>query len=86
MGDTPRWPGAQQDHPDSYRAQLSSPPFDQMNVLITEHPALARRGAPVTQEYVESAAQSLGFALVRAVRLPDGREARIWWLNRGPRR
>ena len=26
----------------------------------------------------------LGFELVKTVPLPDGREARIWWLDRGP--
>ena len=39
---------------------------------------------PIDPSEAAEAARSLGFELVKSVPLPDGREARIWGLDREP--
>jgi 4-amino-4-deoxy-L-arabinose transferase-like glycosyltransferase len=72
------------DNTDSYRAQLIELPGHQPpNLVVTTDPGPAEYQPRVTQSYVEAAARSLGFEQVASFRLPDGRESRIWWLDRG---
>jgi hypothetical protein len=72
------------DNTESYRAQLVDLPGHQPpNLVVTTDPGPAEYRPPVTQSYVEAAARSLGFQQVAGFRLSDGRESRIWWLDRG---
>jgi 4-amino-4-deoxy-L-arabinose transferase-like glycosyltransferase len=72
------------DNAESYRAQLVDLPGHQPpNLVVTTDPGPAEYRPSVTQSYVEAAARSLGFEQVASFRLPDGRESRIWWLDRG---
>ena len=69
----------------AYRRQLSDPAFGQPNFLVTSNRLAPGEFPPhVTQSYAVEAAQSLGFQLVYVLRLPDGREVDVWWLDRGP--
>jgi hypothetical protein len=71
------------DDTESYRAQLIDLPGHQPpNLVVTTDPGPAEFRPPVNQSYVEAAARSLGFEQVVSFRLPDGRETRIWWLDR----
>lgn len=62
----------------SYRRQLLSPTPE--NALITGDPP----GATITRRKVEAAARALGFIPVRSFTMPDGRNIRMWWRERGP--
>ena len=71
------------DNTESYRVQLIDLPGHQPpNLVVTTDPGPAEYRPSVTQSYVEAAARSLGFEQVVSFRLPDGRETRIWWLDR----
>jgi 4-amino-4-deoxy-L-arabinose transferase-like glycosyltransferase len=65
---------------EGYRARLR----DRPNFLIATDPGREVFPPPVTQAFAEEAARSLGFELVATFTLPDGRQTRIWWLDRGP--
>lgn len=65
----------------AYRERLSSA---EPNFLITADPAPMVFLPRVEPSDAEEAARSLGFELVKTISLPDGREARIWWLDQGP--
>jgi hypothetical protein len=70
----------------AYRAALSNQRIGPglPNFLITGDPAPGEFFQSTDPSETERAARSLGFKLVKTVQLPDGREARIWWLSRGP--
>jgi hypothetical protein len=70
----------------AYREGLSNPRYGPglPNFLITGDPPPREYSTPIDPSEAEQAARSLGFELVKTVPLPDGREARIWWLDRGP--
>jgi 4-amino-4-deoxy-L-arabinose transferase-like glycosyltransferase len=70
----------------AYRKALSNPRYGPglPNFLITGDPAPREYSPPIDPSDAEEAARSLGFELVKTVPLPDGREARVWWLERGP--
>jgi 4-amino-4-deoxy-L-arabinose transferase-like glycosyltransferase len=72
------------DNAESYRSQLADPDHGPPNLVVTTDPGPAEYQPSVTQRYVEAAARSLGFEQVASFRLPDGRESRVWWLDRGP--
>jgi hypothetical protein len=70
----------------AYREALSNPRIGPglHNFLITADPAPVEYSQSIDPFEAERAARSLDFKLVKTVALPDGREARIWWLNRRP--
>lgn len=70
-------------HGDSIPAYRRSLASTLQNILVTVDPSPGDFQPSVTQAYCESAARSLGFQFVKSFRLPDGREARVWWLDRG---
>jgi hypothetical protein len=71
------------DNTEAYRVQLTDPRRGPPNLVITTDPGPSEYKPPVTQARVEDAARSLGFQQVGSFRLPDGRETRVWWLDRG---
>jgi hypothetical protein len=72
--------GINGDTVEAYRARLRNRP----NFLIATDPGREVFPPPVSQAFAEEAARSLGFELVVTFTLPDGRQTRIWWLDRGP--
>jgi 4-amino-4-deoxy-L-arabinose transferase-like glycosyltransferase len=70
------------DNTEAYRVQLTDP-RPPPNLLVTTDPGPSEYKPSLTQAYVEDAARSLGFQQVGSFRLPDGRETRVWWLDRG---
>jgi hypothetical protein len=67
----------------AYRLQLAYPDRTP-NLVVTTDPGPSEYKPSATQALVEDAARSLGFEQVGSFHLPDGREARVWWLDRGP--
>jgi len=67
----------------AYRMQLADPGRGPPNLVVTTDPGPSEYQPAVTQAYVETAARSLGFEQVATFLLPDGRQSRIWWLDRG---
>jgi hypothetical protein len=72
------------DSVEAYSAQLAGPSTGQPNFVVTTDRGPSEYPPYVTQSYVEEAARGFGFRPVASFRLPDGRETRIWWLDRGP--
>jgi hypothetical protein len=70
------------DRADAYRAAIAMAGSSQPNFMVASDPGEAEFGPRITQAYAEEAAQSLGYNLVKRFALPDGREVRIWWLDR----
>ncbi len=66
------------------RRHLRDPRFGWPNLLLTVAPGPFEFRPSIDQSATERAARDLGFRLVRRVRLPDGRTARVFWLPRGP--
>jgi hypothetical protein len=64
-----------QDSVSAYRRFLVE---QQPVVLLTTSREAAHFGAPITQRLVEAAATSLGYKLEKRIRMPDGRELRVW--------
>jgi hypothetical protein len=71
------------DNTEAYQVQLSDPRRGPPNLIVTTDPGPSEYKPSVTQARVEDVARSLGFQKVGSFRLPDGREARVWWLDRG---
>jgi hypothetical protein len=67
----------------AYRAQLTDP-RRAPNLVVTTDRGPSEYEPSVTQALVEDAARFLGFQQVASFYLPDGRETRVWWLDRGP--
>jgi hypothetical protein len=67
------------DRSEAYRGALALA-RPQPNFLITGEPGDQEFRPSVAQALAEDAARSLGYQLVNRLYLPDGREARIWWL------
>src|SRR4051812_32769109 len=72
------------DRVDAYARFLSDPAHGQPNFLVTPRSAAGDSTPHVTQARAGAAARSVGFRRVLTVQLPDGRFARVWWLQRGP--
>jgi Dolichyl-phosphate-mannose-protein mannosyltransferase len=68
----------------NYRRHLDDPRFGWPNVLITVERGPHEFRPAVDQAKAARAARKLGFELVHRQRLPDGRVARFYWLQRGP--
>lgn len=68
-----------------YRDQLQSPGSGSPSVLITTSRNTDDFSPLVTQSHAETAARRLGFRRVSAMRLPDGRQLRIWQKHAKPR-
>jgi 4-amino-4-deoxy-L-arabinose transferase-like glycosyltransferase len=62
----------------NYRRQLTDPELGQPTALVTMSSEVGDYEPRVTQKKVEAAAKPLGFRLIRAIPLPDGRRARVW--------
>jgi hypothetical protein len=73
-------PGA--DTPAAYAAYLSAPEHGRPNMLLTTNDTQGDFAPVVTQPYAEQAARGLGFHVVRTAIQPDGRELKLWWLDR----
>ena len=71
------------DDTEAYRVQLTDPRRRPPNLVVTTDPGPSEYKPSVTQARVEDAARSLGFRQVGSFHLPDGRETRVWWLDRG---
>jgi hypothetical protein len=74
--------GDPSDTPAAYASYLSAPEHGQPNMLITTNDTQGDFAPLVTQPYAEQAARSLGFRVIRTTTQPDGRELRVWWLER----
>jgi dolichol-phosphate mannosyltransferase len=71
------------DNTEAYRVQLTDPRRGPPNLVVTTDPGPSEYKPSVTQARAENVARSLGFQQVGSFHLPDGRETRVWWLDRG---
>ena len=70
-------------HQQELRAGLRDQGLEVKDVVVTTDPGPSEYKPSVAQARVEDAARSLGFRQVGSFHLPDGRETRVWWLDRG---
>jgi hypothetical protein len=68
---------------EAYRRQMVDPNYGWPNILIIVDPEMPRLASVVPPSAAESAAGMAGFTLVKEFQMPDGRHARVWWLDRG---